>query len=106
MRRFRYKWLQLDVSFNRALLVIENILFKHNVTCTSLDFSTPTIMPEFPNFDIFDPCLEKYSFNQLYDSANNEQYNAIDKVIREVQYHDTGSNVLCLVGGKHSHKRL
>lgn len=32
----------------------------------------------------------------MFDLANNEQRRIIESVIREVQYHDTGSNVFCL----------
>ena len=47
-----------SVSFNKALLEIEDIFLTHNVTCTSLGLPTPTMIPEFADLDIFDPFVE------------------------------------------------
>ena len=43
-----------------------------------------------------DPIEKEFLFCEHYETANIEQRNLIDRVIREVLHHDTGSNVFCL----------
>lgn len=83
-------------SYNRALLEIEDILNGHNMSCHTLGLPMPTLLPASVDIDTFDPDEQLYLFNELYDEANNEQREIIDRVIRVVQFHDTGSNVFCL----------
>lgn len=83
-------------AYNRALLQIEEILLSHNITCETLGLPVPTIMPDLVEVNVFDPDDEQLLFEELYTLANDEQRAIIDRVIREVQFHDTGSNVFCL----------
>lgn len=85
-----------NIAFNRALLEIEEILVAHNLTCEVLGLPIPNALPEGGELDVFDPIEEQNLFEELYNSANNEQKNIINTVLREVQNHDTGSNVFCL----------
>ncbi|XP_046808269.1 ATP-dependent DNA helicase PIF1-like [Lucilia cuprina] len=85
-----------NISYNRSLLEIEDILITHNLSCQQLGLPTPVIIPNQNDFDQFDPDEEGSRFNEMYESANEEQRNVIDCVMREVLHHDTGSNVYCL----------
>ncbi|XP_065368825.1 uncharacterized protein LOC135961256 [Calliphora vicina] len=109
-----------EIAFNRALLEIEQILETHNLTCHAIGLPNPTVFPEiisanvidpfesqvlFNEFyeiaeiisaNVIDPFESQVLFNEFYEIANLEQRHIIDQVIREVQYHDTGSNVFCL----------
>ncbi|XP_055307911.1 ATP-dependent DNA helicase PIF1-like [Sitodiplosis mosellana] len=85
-----------ETSFNRALLEIEQIFIAHNVTCAALGLPTPLAVQDVNNVDTFDPFEAQFLYEELYQSANVEQRNIIDRVIREVTHRDTGSNVFCL----------
>ncbi|XP_055306515.1 ATP-dependent DNA helicase pif1-like [Sitodiplosis mosellana] len=85
-----------DISFNRALLEIEEVLISHNVSCEALGLPVPTILSDVPDEDVMDPYEQQVIFDDLYDQANIEQRNVINTVVREVQFHDTGSNVFLL----------
>lgn len=85
-----------EIASNRALLEIEDILLAHNVTCESLGLPTPTRLPDEVQTDPLYFDEQQFLFNELYTNANQEQRNIIDMVLRQVQYHDTGSNVFCL----------
>lgn len=85
-----------EQSFNRALLEIEDILITHNLTCQVLGLPTPTVLPDGNDLDTYDPDEQQFFFQELYEQANQEQCDIIDRVLREVQHHDTGSNVFCL----------
>lgn len=85
-----------EMSYNRALLVIEDILNAHNSSCREIGLPAPRILQGMHNNQIIDVDEQQFLFNEMYEQANNEQPNIIDLVIREVQYHDTCSNVFCL----------
>lgn len=84
-----------DISFNRALLEIEEVLLGHNLTCSELGLPRPQILPDVQP-DAFDVFEQQFIYEDMYAKANQEQRDIIDRVIREVQFHDTGSNVFCL----------
>lgn len=85
-----------EEAFNYALLEIEEILIVHYLSCHALGLPVPTIMQNRIENDAFDPDEAAIIFADLYANANEDQKNIIDRVIREVQFHDTGSNVFCL----------
>lgn len=85
-----------EISYNRSLLEIEDILQTHNLSCQQLGLPNPVYMNLDFNFDHFDPVVEGGIFDEMYESANDEQRNVINSVLREVLHHDTGSNVFCL----------
>lgn len=85
-----------ETAYNMALLEIEDILNGHNVTCEALGLPIPQEMPDVMNLNAFDSVDELRLFNDCYSQANDEQRSLIERVIREVQYRDTGSNVFCL----------
>lgn len=85
-----------EIAFNRSLLEIEEILNAHNLTCDTIGLPTPRAMPNLDQFDNFDLFEAQFLYEELYQSANQEQRNVIDQVVREVTHHDTGSNVFCL----------
>lgn len=83
-----------EIAFNRALAIIGDILLSHNLSCEQLGLP----IPRYINIDL--PIInfeeEELVFAEMYENANNEQRNIIDKVLQEVLYHNTGSNVFCL----------
>lgn len=85
-----------EVSVNRALLQIEDILLTHNLSCAQLGLPNPQYLPDNARISQFDPISEGRIFDEMYGRANDEQRRVIDSVLREVQYHNTGSNVFCL----------
>lgn len=85
-----------DISFNRALLEIEDILISHNVSCEALGLPIPILMQVVTDSNVVDPVQAQRDYSDMFEQANDEQRRIIENVIREVQYHDTGSNVFCL----------
>lgn len=84
-----------EISFNRALLEIEEILLGHNMTCSDIGLPRPIVLSELGN-DPIDEDEQQFIYQELYEAANQEQRDIINRVIREVRFHDTGSNVFCL----------
>lgn len=85
-----------EISFNRALLEIEDILISHNLTCQVLGLPTPTYLPNTINYTPFNASEQQILFDEYYQKANYEQRNIIDRVLQEVQFHDSFCNVFCL----------
>lgn len=86
-----------DVSFNRSLIEIEEILIVHNVNCEALGLPIPNYSNNIQDdIENIDPQEEELLFGELYAQANAQQKNIIDQVIKEVVHHDTGSNVFIL----------
>lgn len=85
---------EINVAYNRALLEIEDVLITHNLNCEAFGLPIPVQLPDGP-IDDFDPIEEDMIFTDLYSNANLEQKDIIDRVIREVQFHDTGR--MCFV---------
>lgn len=86
----------VEISYNRSLLEIEDILLTHNLSCQQLGLPNPIYVSDNVDLDHFDPDDEAFLFSEMYERANSEQRNIIDSILREVLYHDTGSNVFCL----------
>lgn len=85
-----------EVSLNRALLEIEDILNVHNLLCQQLRLPVPTYSQRTDEANAIDTIEQEFLFCEHYQDANIEQRNLIDRVIREVLHHDTGSNVFSL----------
>jgi len=84
------------IAFNRALLEIEEVLLPHNLSCEKLGMPAPFLIHNMIEELNFDPHEEQLMFDDLYQRANIEQRDIIDRVMREVIHHDTESNVYCL----------
>ena len=80
-------------SFNRVLLEIDDILNVHNLSCQILGLLVPKYSQTIEEAYAIDIIEEDMLFCEYYETANIEQRNLIDQVIREVLYHDTKSNV-------------
>lgn len=86
-----------NTALNHALLVIEDILSTHNLSCRQLNLPIPVNPINLQvNEDAIDIVSEGNSFDEMYFQANQEQQRVIDRVLEEVQHHNTGSNVFCL----------
>lgn len=84
-----------DIAYNRALIEIEEILLCHNMSCKDFGLPVPTFVTDGA-VDAFDVDEQQFLFDEMLESANQEQRDIIRRVIRELQFHDTGSNVFCL----------
>jgi len=85
-----------EASFYRTLLEMNDILNVHNLSCQILDLPVPTYSQKIEETNAIDIIEEEMLFCEYYETANIEQRNLIDQVIREVLYHDAISNVSCL----------
>lgn len=87
-----------EISFNRTLIEIEEVLLSHNLSCNQLGLPRPVYTgPMAPDdSNVINVEEEERIFNEMYSIANNEQREIIDRVVRETIHHDTGSNVFCL----------
>lgn len=61
-----------EISFNRALLEIEDILISHNLTCQALGLPMPTYFPNTINYTPFDVSEQRFLFDEYYQKANYE----------------------------------
>lgn len=85
-----------EISFNRALIEIQEVLLSHNMSCLSIGLPAPTLREQISEIQQCNAIEEESLFNELYQRANSEQRQIIDRVIREVQCNDSESNVFCL----------
>lgn len=83
-------------SYNRGLLVIEEILFTHNLSCEQLGLPIPQSLSAIVTAVNPDPEREEAIFDEMFQSANAEQRSAIDLVLQEVLNSNTGCNIFCL----------
>lgn len=69
-----------DTAFNRSLLEIEEILLCHNLTCVELGLPPPNVLPDLQadSLDVYD---EEFLYEELYNAANQEQRDIINRVI-------------------------
>jgi hypothetical protein len=66
------------------------------LSCQKLALPVPTYTQRIEEASVLAPIEQEFLFCEHYETANIEQRNLTDHVIREVLHHDTGSNVFCL----------
>jgi hypothetical protein len=71
-------------------------IFVHNLSCQKLALPVPTYTQRIEEASVLAPIEQEFLFCEHYETANIEQRNLTDHVIREVLHHDTGCNVFCL----------
>ena len=64
-----------EVSFNTALLEIEDILKVHNLSCQELGLPVPTNSQRTDEANAIDPIEQEFLFCEHYETANIEQRN-------------------------------
>ena len=75
-----------EVSFNTALLEIEDILNVHNLSCQELGLPVPTYPQRSDEANAIDPIEQEFLFCEHYETANIEpvSYTHLDVYKRQI----------------------